>query len=169
MFFKNLYPYCVLVLKKPLTRRDITAYNRMYCCIPGTTRAGSSQLKVTTKQFQNNSINTRSKEHSSTLVTRRIIDVRKHPKYLPAHASRFQPAIRNIRSVSHLSAHYNFERANLEVCRMSVRIIATLLTLVTTLDPALGLRFPVTMPYVSPQLPNEESYLCTGVAVQNSR
>ena len=52
---------------------------------------------------------------------------------------------------------------------MSVRIIATLLTLVTTLDPTLGLRFPVTMPYVSPQLPNEESYLCTGVAVQTSR
>ena len=29
-----------------------------------------------------------------------------------------------------------------------------------------SMRFPVTMPYVSPQLPNNESYLCTGVAVQ---
>ena len=56
----------------------------MYCCIPGTTGAGSSQqLEATTKQFRNNSISTRSKEHSSTLVTRRIIDVRKHSKYQP--------------------------------------------------------------------------------------
>lgn len=28
------------------------------------------------------------------------------------------------------------------------------------------LRFPISMPYVRPQLPNHESYLCTGVAVQ---
>ena len=48
-------------------------------------------------------------------------------------------------------------------------IIVRLWTLVTILHSSWGLRFPVTMPHVSPQLPNEESYLCTGVAVEASR
>ena len=36
----------------------------------------------------------------------------------------------------------------------------------SVLIPAIpGLKFPLTMPYVHPRLPNSESYLCTGVAV----
>ena len=67
-------------------------------------------------------------------------------------------------------AKHNFERVHILFVAMSVsRRIFVLLTFVMTLDSAPGLRFPVTMPYVSPQLPNEESYLCTGVAVQTSR
>ena len=52
---------------------------------------------------------------------------------------------------------------------VNLRTIVRLWTLVATLGTSWGLRFPVTMPHVSPQLPNEESYLCTGVAVEASR
>ena len=69
-----------------------------------------------------------------------------------------------------MSTKHNFKRVHILFVAMSVsRRIFVLLTLVMTLDSAPGLRFPVTMPYVNPQLPNEESYLCTGVAVQTSR
>ena len=49
------------------------------------------------------------------------------------------------------------------------RIFVFLTLLMTQGKSVSGSRFPLTMPYVNPRLPNAESYLCTGVAVQASR
>ena len=43
-------------------------------------------------------------------------------------------------------------------------MLIVMMTMISVISSEL--RFPITMPYVRPQLPNNESYLCTGVAVQ---
>ena len=40
--------------------------------------------------------------------------------------------------------------------------------IIVSLSSARSLRFPITMPYISPSLPAGESYLCTGVAVDTA-
>ena len=47
---------------------------------------------------------------------------------------------------------------------MVTRVVSIVTLMLGTIH--CSLRFPLTMPYVTPQLPNNESYLCTGVAVQ---
>ena len=44
-------------------------------------------------------------------------------------------------------------------------MLVTIITTSLLLPLTIALEFPLTMPYVHPRLPNSESYLCTGVAV----
>jgi len=50
--------------------------------------------------------------------------------------------------------------------KMSTNLVACATAVIASLlSNTHGLKFPLTMPYVHPRLPNKESYLCTGVAV----
>ena len=54
----------------------------------------------------------------------------------------------------------NCETKAVKMLSLSCCLVAVLLS-----SAVAGLRFPLTMPHVLPQLPRNESYLCTGVAV----